>query len=154
MQIKSGPNNWLQYTRTYAPGANGWDTLRATLNQFVQPPDVGLFDPNQVQGIAINIRMLDTGAIYLGYFDNIYFDAPDQPITTGTTYATYSSANDSFRIQSIGLDASGHVLISWPGTATLQSAPAVTGPWTNVAGATSPYSAMPAGARGFYRLHR
>src|SRR5262249_24935610 len=111
MQIKSGPTNWIQFTTNYSPGADGWDTLHTTLDQFVQPPDVGLFDPSHVQGIALNIRMVDTGAIYLGLFDNIYFDAPDQPVEAGTIYATYNSANAALRIDSIGLDASGNVLV-------------------------------------------
>lgn len=35
---------------------------------------------------------------------------------------------------------------------SLQSAPALTGPWSVVTGATSPYTVTPAGRAGFYRL--
>jgi hypothetical protein len=46
--------------------------------------------------------------------------------------------------------------ISWPAgqTGTLQSAPAVTGPWNDVAGATSPYNVTTTGSAMFYRLRQ
>ncbi len=45
------------------------------------------------------------------------------------------------------------VVISWPGTGTLQSADEVTGGlWTDVADATSPHTVTPSTARKFYRL--
>lgn len=50
-------------------------------------------------------------------------------------------------------DANG-VTISWSPTAAgqkLQSAPAVTGPWADVTGATNPYTAPATGAQTFYR---
>jgi hypothetical protein len=154
MQIKSGPTNWIQFTNTYSPGPNGWDNLHATLNQFIQAPDVGLFDPNHVQGIAVNIRMLEPGALYEGLFDNIYFDAPDKPALTGTIFATYTSANDSLGIQNTGVDSAGNLILAWPGNPTLESAPDVTGPWTNVPGATSPYTVPPGAPRAFFRLRQ
>jgi|GEM_PF-1166172 len=44
------------------------------------------------------------------------------------------------------------VTLSWQGTARLESADAVTGPWTTEAGATSPRTVTPSGNRKFYRL--
>ncbi|MBI4663479.1 MAG: hypothetical protein HY735_32155 [Verrucomicrobia bacterium] len=46
----------------------------------------------------------------------------------------------------------GSLSIEWSGTATLQSADAVTGPWTDVANAKSPFSANISGGAKFYRL--
>ena len=46
----------------------------------------------------------------------------------------------------------GVVQISWTGAGTLQSATSVTGPYTDVAGATSPYTVSTVGAQVFYRL--
>jgi hypothetical protein len=46
----------------------------------------------------------------------------------------------------------GNINIAWTGTGTLQSANAVTGPWTDVANATTPFSAPISGAAKFYRL--
>jgi hypothetical protein len=154
MQLKSGPTNWIQFTKTYSPGPNGWDNLHATLDQFVQPPDVGLFDANHVQGFALNIRMLQPAALYAGFFDNVYFDAPDEPGPTGTLYATYMSANDSFRLESVRQEPSGNLILTWPGNATLESAPDVNGVWTNVPAATSPYTVVPSAACAFFRLRQ
>jgi len=46
------------------------------------------------------------------------------------------------------------ITITWPAgqSATLQSATSVAGPWTDVAGASSPYNAQTTGAGTFYRL--
>src|SRR5262249_3312928 len=152
MQIKSGPTNWIQYTKTYSPGLSGWDHLHATLDQFFQPPDVGLFDPNHVQGFALNIRMLEPATVYEGLFDNVYFDAPDQPVEMGTLYASYTSGNDSLYLESSR--SSGNLVLTWPGNATLESASEVDGVWTNVPAATSPYTVVPSAARAFYRLRQ
>ena len=98
--------------------------------------------------------MLDTKATYTGFFDNVYFDAPDEPATAGDIYATYSSVNDSLVIQAIGFDSAGNVIVSWPGNAILESAPEATGPYTNVVGATSPFKITPVGPRAFYRVRQ
>lgn len=50
--------------------------------------------------------------------------------------------------------AGGQVTVTWPGTGTLESAPAVTGPWNPVAGAASPYSVPATAAATYYRLSR
>ena len=47
-----------------------------------------------------------------------------------------------------------NVTMSWTGTGvTLQSATTVTGAWTAVPSATSPYTAPITGTQGYYRLH-
>jgi len=154
MQIKSGPTNWIQFTNTYLPGSNGWATVRATLNKFYQPADVGKFDPNHVQGFALNIRMLQKGRLYTGLFDNVYFDALDEPAESGTVYVAYSSANDSLFLEAIRQEPSGNLILSWPGGAVLESAPDPSGTWTNVPAATSPYTVVPSQARAFFRLRQ
>lgn len=47
----------------------------------------------------------------------------------------------------------GQVSVVWTGSA-LEAAPAVTGPWTTVAGAASPYTTPPSGAAQFYRARQ
>ncbi|MEI6389714.1 MAG: right-handed parallel beta-helix repeat-containing protein [Verrucomicrobiota bacterium] len=42
--------------------------------------------------------------------------------------------------------------ISWVGTAMLQSAPVVTGTWSDMTGVTSPYSLSPVGSQKYFRL--
>lgn len=44
------------------------------------------------------------------------------------------------------------LVLSWSGSATLQEAETVTGPWGNAAGQTSPYTLTPSGPTKFFRL--
>jgi hypothetical protein len=154
MQVQSAPANYIHFTKEYVPDANGWCTVRASLDQFTLPSGVNVFDPTDVQAITVNIAMLDAPALYIGLFDNIYFDAPDQALPGGPILSVYDSANDMLRIQSIGLDGAGRVVISWLGNAGLQAAPTIDGVWTNVPNAASPYTAPPAQQQLFYRLYR
>jgi hypothetical protein len=62
-------------------------------------------------------------------------------------------------IQPVGLELSvavqGHTLtLSWQGTATLQSATNISGPWSTVNGATSPYQVTTTGLQMFFRLEQ
>ncbi len=55
----------------------------------------------------------------------------------------------------VSYNATSGVTISWAPTAAgqkLQSAPDVTGPWTEVAGATSPYTTAATAGKAFYRI--
>jgi hypothetical protein len=46
----------------------------------------------------------------------------------------------------------GQITLNWTGSGALESAPAITGPWTEVQGATTPYSEAVVPGRRFYRL--
>jgi len=46
----------------------------------------------------------------------------------------------------------GTTTVSWPLWWRLQSAENITGPWTDVVGATSPYAVNPNGSQQFFRL--
>ena len=46
------------------------------------------------------------------------------------------------------------LVIEWSGSGTLQSAPSVTGPWADVAGAASPTKVTPTPGVKFYRIKR
>lgn len=77
LQLKDVNNNWLQFTNTYHPDANGWATLRATLDKFSQPRDQPRpFDSRRVRYFALNIAMSQAGTIYEGQFDNVRFSGP------------------------------------------------------------------------------
>jgi hypothetical protein len=52
---------------------------------------------------------------------------------------------------SIVSETNGSVSIGWTGVGTLQSAPAVTGPWNSVAGQSNPYVTTPQGT-AFFRV--
>ncbi|MGA2864838.1 MAG: beta-galactosidase [Verrucomicrobiota bacterium] len=115
MQVKSSDNNWIEFKKTYAPGPDGWDTVRASLAEFVQPQGVGPFDPTNVRGIALNIRVFQTNVIYVGYFDNVYFDTPAAIPPTGPTFGLYLSSNDSPPPFSIHIQPGpgGQMVLSW-----------------------------------------
>jgi len=52
-------------------------------------------------------------------------------------------------------EVNGHATLTWPGafvTATLQSAPSVTGPWSAVPNGSSPYTVTNSASQQFYRL--
>jgi hypothetical protein len=46
---------------------------------------------------------------------------------------------------------SGQLVLAWT-TGTLQSAPAVAGPYTNIIGASSPYTPVPSGDQQYFRV--
>lgn len=50
--------------------------------------------------------------------------------------------------------ANGNVTIQWSGGGTLESAAAITGPWTPVPNATSPFTAQATGSAAFYRVRQ
>ncbi|MEW6157104.1 MAG: beta-galactosidase [Verrucomicrobiota bacterium] len=94
LQVKSGPERWIQFTKPYIPGSNDWDRIEATLADFVAPEGIPPFDPTQVDAITVNIRMLDTNVIYIASFDHIRFDRPERIVRGGTRMGYYTSAND------------------------------------------------------------
>ena len=64
----------------------------------------------------------------------------------GTTVVTVNPPS-SVSFQSL----SGNIVLSWPG-GFLQSAPDLSGPWTDITGATSPFTNPAAASQAFYRL--
>ncbi|MBI3416112.1 MAG: beta-galactosidase [Verrucomicrobia bacterium] len=77
LQVKDINDNWVEFTKPYAPDAQGWDTIAASLDRFVQPLGQSQpFDRTKVRDWAFNIRMATTNAIYEGYFDNLHFTGP------------------------------------------------------------------------------
>jgi hypothetical protein len=116
LQVKSDLVNRLEFTRPYA--GHGWDTVRADLRDFAAAPGM-TFDRTHVQSLVVNIRMAERGTTYAGLFDNIWFDAPDQPIPSGKLTASLQFTNGgtlvipTFIIDSVSTTAEGHVLLSW-----------------------------------------
>lgn len=159
MQVKNADplatGKWIQFAKPYSPGSNQWDTVKATLELFGPPTGLfGVFEPDKVHEIVVNILMISSNAQYVASIDNIKFDGPDTLLAAGEVFSIYSSANDSFRIQAITLNSNREVVITWLGAASLQSANDPGGPWTEVPRAASPFKVQPAEARKFYRLAR
>ena len=96
MQVKSSPSNWMTFTQTYSARSNQWDTIRASLDKFVTGPQ-GELDPSHLQGLAVNIQMLDKHVLYVGSFDNIRLNGPDTLLPPELGYGIYDSSNDSLK---------------------------------------------------------
>jgi hypothetical protein len=157
LQVKNldpnGTGKWIQHTVPYTAGADRWQTVRASLDQFKPSGLAGVFEPGKVLALTINILMSQANAQYVGSFDNIQFEGPDIIQSVGGTYGFYSSANDSLRITGITRGSSGQVIISWIGGNLLQVNPALTGTWTDLTNA-SPYTVTTSASPKFYRLRR
>src|SRR5208283_3870710 len=98
----------------------------------------GVFDPSQVDAIVLNVQMLVTNVQYVASFDNIRFTGPEVDLGGGVAFSGWNSADDSAGKLSIAPAESGSVSVSWFGNGFLQSAPAISGPWTSLSNATSP----------------
>jgi hypothetical protein len=57
-------------------------------------------------------------------------------------------------VASVARNVDSSITVQWTGAGTLQTAPAVTGPWQDVIEATSPYRLEPTGAALFGRIKR
>ena len=143
---------WIQFVKPYAPGANGWDTIRASLDKFTTPNGVGAFDPDHVQTIALNVRMQTANVIYVASFDHVRLEAPKELLSPETGYGIFYSTNDTARVRSVTGNAAGDVVLSWSGPGRLQSADQITGPWSNLAAGTNTVVVNPSAARKFFRL--
>jgi hypothetical protein len=69
-----------------------------------------------------------------------------QPLTPAQIQAHYQAS-----VQITLTRANGNAVLAWP-FGTLQHADVVSGPYTDVTGATSPYTATPSGTAKFYRV--
>jgi len=154
MQLKSTNERWIQFVQPYNPQTNAWNHIQATVDQFVRPEipgDFVYFDPAHVKTLAVNIAMLAPSVQYVASLDNIWFRGPEQDLGGGSVASIYTSANDVLGGLSIQL-SDGNVVISWTGTGVLQTAPEISGPWSNEPAAASPFSVKPLDTRQFYRL--
>ncbi|MBI4323791.1 MAG: hypothetical protein HY674_00845 [Chloroflexi bacterium] len=130
----------VQYTTMATPGAStpdaDWITLDV-LDYAAAPPSdpakrhLYSFAPVDATGVRI-ITQPPGGGL------NIAIDEIE----------VYGTSGPRLEIARSGAD----IAISWTGQATLEEATDVTGPWSTVAGATSPYTVTPTEARKFYRL--
>jgi len=92
-----------------------------------------------------------------GLMDEVAIFANEVPAPDIALLAAGASPLDILPPQAPEISVSlseGKVVLEWEGEATLLSAPAVTGPWTEVTGASSPYQAVPAEKMMFYRLRQ
>ncbi|MGI9241722.1 MAG: hypothetical protein ACR2RV_13050, partial [Verrucomicrobiales bacterium] len=101
LQLKDAqdPPAMMIFTKDYSPPAGSWDTISASVDEFVQidsPPwSPAPFDHTQLAEITCNIAILRRDREYVASFDNIVFDAPEAEINGGDIMAIYDSRNDS-----------------------------------------------------------
>lgn len=117
-----------------APRANDDQVVDKRLELYRLPMAGGHSD------VRLRFAQIGTASWYWGV-DNIAFYEGPAPVNQPTTPGTLSIALQG-----------GKVAVSWDGGGKLQSADAVTGPWTDETGASSPYQVTPTGGAKFYRL--
>lgn len=144
------PNNTGNFTRlihfTAPSGADKYFDDRSTSANPVRLglvfQDVTYPIPAGATQLVIQIRAETTWWNEIVAFDNIRLSSglPQPPAVPEFTRLT-TGDNQALTLE-------------WTGGGTLQRAGAVTGPWGDVAGATSPHTTQSSGAAGFFRLRR
>ncbi|MEY4386349.1 MAG: hypothetical protein RLY20_1632, partial [Verrucomicrobiota bacterium] len=112
-----------------------WDVARGQPDAFQL--DRELFATSNVNGNG-------TGAVAVDPVNRRIFALDSNNGLIALSYTNY--------YVNIGPIAGGGV-VTWPGTGDLQSAPAVTGPWADIVGATTPYTNTAPG-NVFFRVRR
>ena len=91
-----------------------------------------------------------------GFSLNGTFGQPDAGVMNGGSFSIaggfWGEEVPELRITRFGRNADGTFTIEWVGGGTLQTAPAVTGPWQDVPGAASPYTLTPTAPMLFLRI--
>jgi hypothetical protein len=173
-----GADQWYNYTRTFPAGKynvyaglshgdKGAGKLVGKLQQVTAGAttsnqtlkDLGDFNGEGTGGWGVN-RLVPLQDATGG---NVTLDL------SGTTTLRYAANNGDFDfilftpavteppvITKVALNADGSLSIEWTGGGTLEAAPTISGPWTPIAGATSPYKFNPDPAVGqlFGRIRR
>jgi hypothetical protein len=120
------PNQTVERLGTFnAPGSGGWGR-----NELV------LMKDDSGETARVELGGLDTVRFNLasGDFDYLLFVPAGAPPT-------------QLRFTAVRRNANGSLTVEWTGGGTLEAAPAVTGPWAPVTGATSPYTFTPTAAQ-------
>jgi len=121
----------------FAPAGYGWGTTTAsafTSQVVVTTPGFHV----------INIWMREDGFA----LDKLVLSTNPSYNPTGVGPAESALVYEPLQVSTSG----GNVVLTWGGPAILTSSTSVTGPFTDVVGATSPYNQAPTGSGKFYRL--
>jgi hypothetical protein len=122
-------SNWQTFSATLNKGANGGGSAAAFAQNLTRIDSV---QPNfQITAVPFDYGLDGDNTVIV---DNVRLVRQQ----VGLPPLTISSSG-------------GNVLVTWSGPAKLQSAPSVSGPYTDVTGATSPYSPPATGAARFFR---
>ena len=97
--------------------------------------------------------IMDEARIHGGIDDSNWVWADYMTVANNSTFSTYSSVTNSITLPiTLIIRVSGNqAILSWPG-GTLQSAGQLNGPYSNVTGASSPYTNALSGTQKYYRV--
>ncbi len=102
LQLNDVYTGQIHFATSYL--GHGWQTIKASLDQFTINPNLpyppGFFVRGKVHQLAINVQMLETNATYITTFDNIKFDGPEMAAPAVTSHDVL----DSFEDREPGLD--------------------------------------------------
>lgn len=175
-----GSGNWGNYTRTFPTPAKQYNVFAAssadnhaagrltgnvglvtagvgTATQTVQPlaaynaPGTGAWSRNSLVGMREADGQLTK--VELGGKQTIRwnYNGGDAEYLL---FIPVSGGPGQPVIDSVVKNANGSITITWTGGGTLQAAEAVTGPWQDVTGATSPYTFTPTAAMLYGRIRQ
>jgi hypothetical protein len=120
----------------------------AAMSDFPTNNDVDL---GRDTGGSFNfLGSLDESRIHSGVESPAWVWASYMTVAATSSFESYSVVSDptaALNIQS----TNGNVMLTWP-AGTLQSAPALTGPYADMTGATNPYTLAPTAAQQFFRI--
>jgi len=118
-----------------------WESVAGGANFHDDAPNetvtVALKNPAGAKSMVITFGYLDAGNNWWWAIDNLEVIAAAGPAEPAKLSAARTGTGLS---------------LTWTGTAVLESADAITGPWAAVSNATSPFAVQPTAARKFYRL--
>ena len=122
------------------------------LGGFQWNPNLGASGPSATLDVAaVGDHVLDLWMQKDGLLVNQVVLTTDP--NYGPTVPSESPLNPAAPVMTV-LKTSAGVVITWSGGGTLYSAPAVTGPWSPVAGASGSINIDPAAPHQFYRIIR
>jgi hypothetical protein len=171
----AGANIITDYFRTHFTFTGNPANVQLKLRHVVD--DGMVLYINGTEAYRIRVAAGQTYTTLAGDHENAYegpFDIPSTALVSGDnviavevhqTAATSSDVVFGMELQAVitgaattapkfaAVTRTGTTLnLTWTGTGTLQSATSITGPWTDVASANSPFSAPISGTARFYRL--
>lgn len=140
------------YGNVYINGGSGHEAdYTAVLDQF----QVLYFTIQQGWGVNLRMDQIATDSEWNPYVwgmdlaELLVYDAALSPADKASV--TSYLANKYFVIAPSIAKSGNEVILTWP-MGTLQQAPSVTGTYTNMVGATSPYTNAISGTQGFFRI--
>ena len=94
--------------------------------------------------------MMDEARIRSGVSSSNWVWASYMTVASNSVFSSYAPVSSS--LVSLGYHViGGKLVLTWP-SGTLQSAPNVTGTYTNITAASSPYTNSPTAGRQFFRV--